>query len=40
MIQRFSAKIYKQGISPCVDVPPEVSLEYPGLITIAGFLTR
>lgn len=36
--QRFSAKIYKVGINPCVDVPKRVSLGFGrrGYVPVAG----
>ncbi|MGH9839592.1 MAG: DUF1905 domain-containing protein [Blastocatellia bacterium] len=40
MSQRFSAKIYKLGINPCVDVPKRVSEVFGkrGYVPVAGTL--
>ncbi len=40
MSQRFSAKIYKQGINPCVDIPQELSTAFGtrGYVPVKGTL--
>jgi hypothetical protein len=40
MAQKFSAKIYKLGINPCVDVPPRVSRAFGirGYVPVKGNL--
>ena len=42
MTQKFSAKIYKLGINPCVDVPKSVSQAFGqrGYVRIKGLLNN